>query len=60
MFGSVANVINIIVLTRKSMVSSTNAILTGLAITDLLVMVRLVLTRNDYNNMVISYMYHIK
>ncbi|XP_042222561.1 G-protein coupled receptor dmsr-1-like [Homarus americanus] len=38
-FGSVANVINMVVLTRRSMVSPTNAILTGLAVTDLLVMV---------------------
>ncbi|XP_064122446.1 LOW QUALITY PROTEIN: G-protein coupled receptor dmsr-1-like [Macrobrachium nipponense] len=38
-FGSLANVINMIVLTRRSMVSPTNAILTGLAVTDLLVMV---------------------
>lgn len=38
-FGSVANVINMAVLTRRSMVSPTNAILTGLAVTDLLVMV---------------------
>lgn len=37
-FGSVANIINGVVLTRKSMVSPTNAILTGLAVTDLLVM----------------------
>ncbi|KAK8727712.1 hypothetical protein OTU49_009419 [Cherax quadricarinatus] len=38
-FGSVANVINMIVLTRRSMLSPTNAVLTGLALTDLLVMV---------------------
>ena len=38
-FGSIANLINIAVLTRRSMVSPTNAILTVLAITDLLVMV---------------------
>lgn len=37
-FGSVANVINIAVLSRKEMRSPTNAILTGLAIADLLVM----------------------
>ncbi|XP_050435808.1 G-protein coupled receptor dmsr-1 [Adelges cooleyi] len=38
-FGSVANILNIAVLTRKEMVSPTNAILTGLAVADLLVMV---------------------
>nr|QNH74777.1 putative myosuppressin receptor I [Homarus americanus] len=38
-FGSIANVINMVVLTRRSMLSPTNAILTGLAMTDLLVMV---------------------
>ncbi|KAL7648890.1 UNVERIFIED_CONTAM: hypothetical protein RMT77_000824 [Armadillidium vulgare] len=37
-FGSIANIINIVVLTRRSMISPTNAILTALAITDLLVM----------------------
>ncbi|KAG8190887.1 hypothetical protein JTE90_010312 [Oedothorax gibbosus] len=37
-FGITANVLNIIVLTRKSMVSPTNAILTGLAVADMLVM----------------------
>lgn len=36
--GSVANVLNIVVLTRREMRSPTNAILTGLAIADLLVM----------------------
>uniref|UniRef100_A0A2S2NI55 FMRFamide receptor n=1 Tax=Schizaphis graminum TaxID=13262 RepID=A0A2S2NI55_SCHGA len=41
-FGSVANVLNIAVLTRKEMVSPTNAILTGLAVADLLVMVEYV------------------
>ena len=38
-FGIIANVLNIIVLTRKNMVSSTNIILTGLAISDGLTMV---------------------
>lgn len=38
-FGSVANTLNIAVLTRREMVSPTNAILTGLAVADLLVMV---------------------
>lgn len=37
-FGVIANVLNIIVLTRKNMVSSTNIILTGLAISDGLTM----------------------
>ena len=37
-FGSVANILNIAVLTRRDMRSPTNAILTGLAIADLLVM----------------------
>ncbi|CAL4088332.1 unnamed protein product, partial [Meganyctiphanes norvegica] len=36
--GSLANIINIVVLTRRSMVSPTNGILTALALTDLLVM----------------------
>lgn len=38
-FGSIANSLNIIVLTRREMRSPTNAILTGLAIADLLVMI---------------------
>ncbi|RZF42710.1 hypothetical protein LSTR_LSTR001505 [Laodelphax striatellus] len=38
LFGSVANSLNIAVLTRREMYSPTNAILTGLAIADLLVM----------------------
>ncbi|GFU06799.1 sex peptide receptor [Nephila pilipes] len=38
-FGIFANVLNIIVLTRKDMLSPTNAILTGLAVADMLVMV---------------------
>lgn len=37
-FGSIANGLNIVVLTRREMRSPTNAILTGLAIADLLVM----------------------
>ncbi|KAG7202532.1 hypothetical protein KM043_009732 [Ampulex compressa] len=39
MFGSVANSLNIAVLTRREMRSPTNMILTGLAIADLLVMI---------------------
>ncbi|XP_054715345.1 G-protein coupled receptor dmsr-1-like [Uloborus diversus] len=38
-FGIFANVLNIIVLTRKDMISPTNAILTGLAVADMMVMV---------------------
>lgn len=38
-FGSIANSLNIVVLTRREMRSPTNAILTGLAIADLLVMI---------------------
>lgn len=38
-FGSIANILNIVVLTRREMRSPTNAILTGLAIADLLVMI---------------------
>ncbi|KAK3915630.1 Thyrotropin-releasing hormone receptor [Frankliniella fusca] len=38
LFGSVANGLNIAVLTRREMASPTNAILTGLAVADLLVM----------------------
>lgn len=38
-FGVIANVLNIIVLTRKNMQSSTNVLLTGLAISDGLTMV---------------------
>ncbi|XP_067013701.2 G-protein coupled receptor dmsr-1 [Anabrus simplex] len=37
-FGSVANTLNIAVLTRREMISPTNAILTALAVADLLVM----------------------
>ncbi|XP_014244361.1 sex peptide receptor-like [Cimex lectularius] len=37
-FGCVANLLNIVVLTRREMSSPTNAILTGLAVADLLVM----------------------
>ncbi|KAH7637146.1 sex peptide receptor-like [Dermatophagoides farinae] len=36
-FGIIANVLNIIVLTRKNMESPTNTILTGMAVSDLLV-----------------------
>ena len=39
LFGMVANSLNIIVLTRKDMISPTNAILTGLAFADNLVMI---------------------
>ena len=39
LYGIVTNVFNIIELTRKNMVSPTNLILTGLAITDLLTMI---------------------
>lgn len=38
LFGCIANTLNIIVLTRREMRSPTNAILTGLAVADLLVM----------------------
>ncbi|XP_017792657.1 PREDICTED: sex peptide receptor-like [Habropoda laboriosa] len=38
-FGSIANVLNILVLTRREMRSPTNIILTGLAVADLLVMI---------------------
>ncbi|XP_014203444.1 sex peptide receptor [Copidosoma floridanum] len=38
-FGSIANGLNIAVLSRKEMSSPTNAILTGLAVADLLVMI---------------------
>lgn len=38
LFGITANIMNIIVLTRKNMVSPTNAILTGLAVADMMVM----------------------
>lgn len=38
-FGCIANGLNIVVLTRREMRSPTNAILTGLAIADLLVMI---------------------
>ncbi|XP_074094196.1 G-protein coupled receptor dmsr-1 isoform X9 [Cotesia typhae] len=37
-FGSIANTLNIMVLTRREMISPTNYILTGLAVADLLVM----------------------
>lgn len=38
-FGCLANLLNLIVLTRKGMISPTNAILTGLALADLLNMI---------------------
>ncbi|XP_054165015.1 G-protein coupled receptor dmsr-1-like [Oppia nitens] len=38
LFGIIANILNITVLTRKEMISPTNAILTGLAVADMLVM----------------------
>lgn len=38
-FGSIANILNIAVLTRREMRSPTNMILTGLAVADLLVMI---------------------
>ncbi|XP_067013511.1 G-protein coupled receptor dmsr-1-like [Anabrus simplex] len=38
LFGSLANILNIAVLTRREMTSPTNTILTGLAVADLLVM----------------------
>ena len=38
-FGSIANLLNLVVLTRKGMISPTNAILTGLALADLFNMV---------------------
>lgn len=38
LFGSIANSLNIVVLSRREMNSPTNAILTGLAVADLLVM----------------------
>ena len=39
LFGIVANLLNIIVLTRRNMISATNCILTGLALSDGLTMV---------------------
>lgn len=38
-FGIITNILNIVVLTRRSMISSTNCILTGLAVSDGLTMV---------------------
>ncbi|RWS12379.1 FMRFamide receptor-like protein [Dinothrombium tinctorium] len=38
-FGTITNILNIIVLTRKEMESPTNKILTGLAVADMLVMI---------------------
>ena len=37
--GIIANLLNIVVLTRKNMISATNCILTGLAVSDGLTMV---------------------
>ncbi|CAL8112156.1 unnamed protein product [Orchesella dallaii] len=39
LFGSIANILNLIVLTRREMINPTNIILTGLALADLLNMV---------------------
>ncbi|CAL8118284.1 unnamed protein product [Orchesella dallaii] len=39
LFGCLANILNLIVLTRKEMINPTNAILTGLALADLLNMI---------------------
>ncbi|XP_067642836.1 G-protein coupled receptor dmsr-1-like [Eurosta solidaginis] len=47
--GTIANTLNIIVLTRKEMRSPTNAILTGLAVADLAVMLEYIpYTTHDY------------
>ncbi|XP_053955467.1 G-protein coupled receptor dmsr-1-like [Anastrepha ludens] len=47
--GTIANTLNIIVLTRKEMRSPTNAILTGLAVADLAVMIEYIpYTTHDY------------
>lgn len=51
-FGSIANGLNIAVLTRREMSSPTNAILTGLAVADMLVMIEYI----PYA--VHSYLYH--
>lgn len=63
-FGSIANSLNIIVLTRKEMRSATNAILTGLAVADLLVMIDYIpysliafIFRNSYNSRVEYFSY---
>ncbi|XP_014676773.1 PREDICTED: sex peptide receptor-like [Priapulus caudatus] len=37
-FGIVSNVLNLVILTRKNMITPTNSILTGLAVADMLVM----------------------
>jgi hypothetical protein len=51
-FGSIANGLNIAVLTRREMSSPTNAILTGLAVADMLVMI-------EYMPYAVhSYLYH--
>jgi len=47
--GTIANTLNIIVLTRREMRSPTNAILTGLAVADLAVMLEYIpYTVHDY------------
>lgn len=70
--GSVANSVNIAVLSRKEMASSTNSILTGLAVADLLVMLEYIpfalhiyikigseLNRNSYSWAVFVYFHSI-
>lgn len=47
-FGIIANVLNIVVLTRKEMISPTNAILTGLATSDMLVMIAFIVYSIHY------------
>lgn len=47
-FGIIANILNIVVLTRREMISSTNAILTGLAVSDMLVMVAFIIYSIHY------------
>uniref|UniRef100_A0A1A9X0D9 G-protein coupled receptors family 1 profile domain-containing protein n=1 Tax=Glossina brevipalpis TaxID=37001 RepID=A0A1A9X0D9_9MUSC len=49
LLGTIANILNIIVLTRRDMRSPTNAILTGLAVADLAVMLEYIpYTTHDY------------
>lgn len=49
LLGTIANTLNIIVLTRREMRSPTNAILTGLAVADLAVMLEYIpYTVHDY------------
>nr|QPZ46775.1 myosuppressin 1 receptor [Grapholita molesta] len=72
LLGSVANSVNIAVLSRKEMASSTNSILTGLAVADLLVMIDYIpfafliyvkvgteLSRNSYAAAVFVYFHSI-